>query len=52
MFILPLTAILAVAYFGVKSDRLGALLRSHLGALKLAMAGLFAALGILVMATL
>ena len=39
MFILPLVAVLALAYYGVKPERLGGLLRRHLGAAKLAMAG-------------
>jgi len=51
MFILPLIAILGVSYFGVSSQRLGEFLRQHLGALKLAMAFLFAGLGLLVLAT-
>jgi len=51
MFILPLVAILIVAYMGVKSDTMGALLRRRLGLLKLAMAILFAGLGLLVLAT-
>jgi hypothetical protein len=51
MFILPLIGILAVAYCGVGSQRLGELLRRHLGALKLALAALLATLGIFVLAT-
>lgn len=48
---LPLMAIIAVAYFGVKSDVLGRLLRKHLAVVKLALAVVFAGLGILVIAT-
>jgi hypothetical protein len=51
MFILPLAGILAAAYFGAGSQRLGDLLRRHLGLLKLGMAVLFAGLGILVLTT-
>jgi hypothetical protein len=43
--------VLAVAYLGVGSQRLATLLRRNLGALKLAMAGLFALLGVLVLMT-
>ena len=52
MFIVPLLIILGVAYLGVSSERLGTFLRRHLAALKLAMAVLFAGLGVLVLATL
>ncbi|MFW5733375.1 MAG: cytochrome c biogenesis protein [Planctomycetota bacterium] len=51
MFIVPLVAVLAVAYLGVGSQRLGELLRRNLGALKLAMAALFMLLGVLVLMT-
>ncbi len=51
MFILPLAVILVVSYLGVGSDRLGRFLRGHLGALKLAMAVVFAGLGIFLLAT-
>jgi len=51
MFILPLIGILAIAYYGVGSQRLGEFLLRHLGAFKLAMAILFAGLGALVLAT-
>jgi hypothetical protein len=51
MFILPLVAILTVAYFGVRSESLGGFLARHLGALKLALAVLFAGLGVLVLTT-
>jgi hypothetical protein len=51
MFIVPLVGVLAVAYLGVGSQRLATLLRRNLGALKLAMAGLFALLGVLVLMT-
>jgi len=52
MFILPLIGILAIGWLGVKSEYMGSFLRRHLGAAKLAMAVLFAALGVLVLATL
>lgn len=51
MFILPLIVILIIAYFGVRSERLGDFLRRHLAAFKLALAVLFAALGALLLAT-
>jgi len=51
MFIIPLVAILILAYLGVKSDVLGNYLRRHMTAFKLAMAALFAGLGVLVLAT-
>jgi hypothetical protein len=51
MFIAPLVGVLVVACCGVGSQRLGELLRRHLGAIKLALAALFAALGVLVLAT-
>ena len=51
MFIVPLVGILCVAYMGVKSESLGSLLRRNLAAVKLAMAVLFAGLGVLVIAT-
>ena len=51
MFIVPLVGILAIAYLGVRSERLGAFLTRHLAALKLALAVLFAGLGLLVLAT-
>jgi hypothetical protein len=51
MFILPLVAILAVAYAGISSDRLGQFLRRHLGWLKLALACLFALLATVVLWT-
>jgi len=51
-FILPLVALLAIAWWGTSSDKLGQLLRRHLAAVKLAMATLFAALGVLIFATL
>ncbi|HDZ22046.1 hypothetical protein LCGC14_0016450 [marine sediment metagenome] len=50
-FILPLVILLGSAYWGVSSERLGQLLRHHLGLLKLLMALLFAFLGVLVLAT-
>lgn len=51
MFILPLVAVFAIAYAGVKSQRLGSFLRDYLGAFKLAMALLFVLLGVLVLTT-
>ena len=50
-FILPLVILLGAGYWGVSSERLGQLLRRHLGLLKLLMALLFAFLGVLVLAT-
>lgn len=44
MFILPLAGIMVAAYCGVRSQRLGQVLRDHLPAFKFAMAGVFAAL--------
>lgn len=52
MFIIPLVVILIIAYFGVKSQRLGDFLRRHLAALKLTMALLFASLGSLLLTTI
>jgi len=49
MFILPLVGVFLLAYWGVGSERLGAWLRRHLAAMKLAMACLFAVLGVLVL---
>jgi len=46
-FIAPLLVVFSIAYAGVSSERLGAFLRRHLGALKLSMAVLFAALGVM-----
>ncbi len=51
MFILPLVVVLVLSYMGVRSDKLGNFLRDHLGAFKLVMAGVFAALGVLLLAT-
>ena len=51
MFILPLLGIIVLGYFGIKSETLGNFLGRHLAGFKLAMAGLFAGLGVLVMAT-
>ena len=51
MFILPLVGIIVLGYFGVRSESLGNFLGRHLAGFKLAMAGLFAGLGVLVMAT-
>ncbi len=51
MFIIPLVVILVIAYFGVKSERLGDFLRCHLAAFKLVMAVLFAGLGVLLLTT-
>lgn len=52
MFILPLVGILAMSYFGVRSEALGNMLRKRLALAKLGMAGLFVGLGILVITTL
>jgi cytochrome c biogenesis protein CcdA len=52
MFIVPLVVIFVVAYLGVGSERLGRFLRRNLGAFKLAMSVLFAALGVLLLTTL
>ena len=52
MFILPLAVVMAIAYFGARSENLRTYFRRHVGAVKLAMAILFAALGTLVLATL
>lgn len=49
MFIMPLAIIMLSAYFGVKSERLGQFLRRHLAALKFALAGLFAGLGLMLL---
>jgi len=51
MFILPLVGILAPAYFGVRSETLGNMLRKRLALAKLGMAGLFTGLGVLLLAT-
>ena len=52
MFILPLVGILALTYFGVRSETLGSMLRKRLALAKFGMAGLFAGLGMLVLVTL
>jgi len=52
MFIVPLLAILAMTYFGVRSETLGNMLRKRLALAKFGMAGLFAGLGVLVIATI
>jgi len=51
MFIVPLVAILAMTYFGVRSERLGNMLRKRLALAKFGMAGLFAGLGVIVILT-
>jgi len=51
MFIVPLLAVLAMAYFGVRSETLGNFLRKRLALAKFAMATLFAGLGLLVLLT-
>jgi cytochrome c biogenesis protein CcdA len=51
MFIVPLLTILTLAYFGVKSETLGNLLRKRLAVAKIGMAILFAGLGVLVLLT-
>ncbi len=50
-FILPLVVLLVAACWGVSSQRMGKLLRRHLGLLKLLLAMLFAGLGVLVLLT-
>jgi hypothetical protein len=52
MFIVPLLAILAMAYVGLRSETLGQFLRGRLAVLKFGMAALFAVLGLLTIATL
>jgi hypothetical protein len=47
MFVVPLAIVMVGAYFGVRSERLGKLLRGHLAALKFALAGLFGCLGLM-----
>jgi hypothetical protein len=51
MFILPLVGILAMTYFGVRSEKFGNMLRKRLAFAKLGMAALFAGLGVLVIMT-
>jgi len=51
MFIVPLLAILAMTYFGVRSEALGTMLRKRLALVKFGMAVLFAGLGVLVIMT-
>jgi len=51
MFLVPLGAILAAAWWGVGSERMGEFPRRHLAAFKVSMAILFAVLGVLVLAT-
>ena len=51
MFIVPLLAILAMTYFGVRSETLGNMLHKRLALAKFAMAAVFAGLGVLVIAT-
>ena len=52
MFTAPLIIIFIMAYKGVNSETLGVFLKRNLGAFKLTMAVLFAALGVLVLSTL
>ena len=52
MFIVPLLVILALTYFGVRSETLGNMFRKRLALAKFAMAGLFAGLGLIVLSTL
>ncbi len=51
LFTLPLAVIMVVAYLGVKSETMGNFLHRHLAAAKLALAVIFAVLGLLVIAT-
>ena len=52
MFILPLILILVIAYFGVGSELMGRFLRKNLAVMKLALAVLFAGLGVLLLTTM
>jgi len=52
MFIVPLLVVLAAAWFGLSSQRLGQFAARHVGLSKLALALLFAALGTLIVVTL
>ncbi len=52
MFILPLVVILVIAYFGVGSELMGRFLKKHLAAMKLALAILFAGLGVFLLVTM
>ena len=45
MFIIPLIIVFIVAYFGVSSESIGDRFRRHIGAIKIAMGGIFLALG-------
>lgn len=51
MFILPLIIVVLVTYWGVGSDKLGGLIKKHLGTVKFLLAFMFLALGILLLAT-
>ena len=51
-FILPLIVIFTLAYQGFASERLGAFLKRHLGALKALLAVIFFGLGILLLTSL
>lgn len=51
MFIVPLILVLIISYFGVRSERLRLFALKHLAATKLAMALLFAFLGVIVLIT-
>ena len=49
MFVVPLSIVMVGAYFGVRSERVGTLLRGHLAALKFVLAGLFGGLGLILL---
>ena len=51
-FILPLVAILVIAYFGVGSELMGRFLKKHLAKMKLVLAILFAGLAVLLLSTM
>ncbi|MHC4986023.1 MAG: hypothetical protein ACYTFO_07700 [Planctomycetota bacterium] len=52
MFILPLVVLVALSYWGVGSQRLGAVMRKRLGTVKVLLGVLFVALGVLLLATI
>jgi cytochrome c biogenesis protein CcdA len=51
MFIVPLLAMLAMTYFGVRSETLGNMLRKRLALAKFGMAGMFMVLAIMLLIT-
>ena len=52
MFILPLVVLVGLSYWGVGSQRLGDVMRKHLGAAKVLLGVLFVGLGVLLLATI